>query len=178
MRAIALVALLLVGCTAGPGGTPGPASPEASVAPASPTASAPTAVPTNPASASPVPATTFTADDEAIAGLIRAGADEAIPQLKLLNSMDPGKLEDLFLPLGTWIDAQRAGVEAYTASSCTADAAALFVEGMDAYEDIKETFMSWRDWGANGHPFSRGAPGLVVELFEEALVELEASCPT
>jgi hypothetical protein len=119
----------------------------------------------------------YTADDEEIARLITAGAEEAIPQLKLLNAMDPGKLEDLFLPLGTWIDGQKAGVEAYTPSSCTAGAVQLFQEGMDAYDDIRQTFLAWRDWGANGHPFSRGAPPQAVAILEAARAELEARCP-
>jgi hypothetical protein len=119
-----------------------------------------------------------TADDQEIARLIRAGAEAAIPQLKVLNDMDPSRLEDLFLPLDIWITNQMAGIEAYTPSNCTAAANTLFVDGMDAYDDIRQTFMDWRDWGAHGHPFSPGAPRLAVAMFEEALAELEVNCPT
>ncbi len=121
-------------------------------------------------------ATVYTADDEEIAKLIRAGADEAIPQLKLLNDMDPQKMEDLFLPLLEWITSQRAGVEAYTPSGCTAPALALFNKGMDQYDAIREQFIAWRDWGAQRHAFPVAAPGQAVKTFEEALVELEAHC--
>ncbi|MGP1675073.1 MAG: hypothetical protein ACTS8Z_07665 [Candidatus Limnocylindrales bacterium] len=119
----------------------------------------------------------YTADDEEIAKLIRAAADEAIPQLKLLNDMDPSKLEDLFVPLGVWIESQTAGVEALTASSCTATAVALFLKGMDAYDDIRELFMAWRDWGAHGNAFPPGAPRSAAASIEEARAELELHCP-
>jgi len=178
MRAITLAALVLAGCTAGPGGTPARATPGATVAPATPAAVSPTPRPSAPPTASPVPATAYTADDEEIATRIREGAEEAIPQLKLLNGMDPGKLEDLFLPLAAWIADQRAAVAAITPSSCTAGAVELFIEGLDAYDDIRETFMGWRDWGAHGHPFPRGAPPQAVAILEEAVAELEVHCPT
>lgn len=174
MRAAALVALLLAGCAGAPGVTPSPATP---AAPATPTAGMSTTQPTAPPTATPVPNTVYTADDEEIAKLIRAGADEAIPQLKLLNDMDPGQLEDRFLPLGVWITSQKAGVEAYTPSSCTTAAVALFIKGMDRYDDMRKRFLAWRDWGAHGHAFAVGAPGQAVATFEEALVELEAHCP-
>lgn len=177
MRAAALVALLLAGCAGAPGVTPSPAPPVASAASATPTASMSTMQPTAPPTATPVADTVYTADDEQIATLIRAGADEAISQLKLLNDMDPGQLEDQFLPLGVWITSQTAGVEAYTPSSCTTAAVALFIKGMDQYDAIREQFLAWRDWGAHGHAFPVGAPRQAVETFEEALVELEAHCP-
>jgi hypothetical protein len=173
MRAAALVALLLAGCVAGPGAAPSPATP-ATAAPATPTSDATS---TTQPTATPVPATVYTADDEEIAKLIRAGADEAIPQLKLLNDMDPGKQEDLFLPLLLWITSQKAGVEAYTPSSCTTAAVALFIKGMDGYDNIRKQFLAWRDWGAHGHAFPVAAPGQAVKTFDEALVELEAHCP-
>jgi hypothetical protein len=172
MRAAALLALLLAGCAGGPGATP----PVATV-PATPTAGTPTPQPTAPPTATPVPNTVYTPDDEEIAKLIRAGTDEAIPQLKLLNDADPDKLEDLFLPLLVWITSQKEGVETYKPSSCTTAAVALFIEGMDRYDDIREKFLAWRDWGAHGNAFPVGAPGQAVATFEEALVELEAHCP-
>jgi hypothetical protein len=186
MRALTLAAFLLAGCTGGPGATPSPATPAATTESAAPTASPlttppsapPTTRPTAPPTARPVLDSVPTADDKEIAKLIRAGAEAAIPQLKLLNDMDPSRLEDLFLPLDTWITNQMAAIEAYTPSSCTATASTLFVDGMDAYDDIRQTFMDWRDWGAHGHPFSPGAPRLAVAMFEEALAELEVNCPT
>ncbi len=171
MRAVALMALLLVGCTAGPGATASPST-------ATPTAGPPTAEATAPPSPTPSLNTVYTADDEELATLIRAGIDEAIPQLLVLNDMDPQKLEDLFLPLEVWITAQREGVAAYTASNCTSDALELFIDGMVQYDDIREKFMEWRDWGAQGHAFPVGAPGAAIRTFEEALVELEAHCTT
>ena len=174
MRAAALVALLLAGCTATPGATPSPATPAAS---ATPSARTSTPEPTAPPSATVVTSTIYTADDEEIAKLIRAGADEAIPQLKLLNDMDPGKLEDLFLPLHVWLTGQKTGIEAYMPSSCTTAAVALFTKGIDRYDDIRKRFLAWRDWGAHGHSFPVAAPGQAVLTFEEALVELEAHCP-
>ena len=172
MRAVALVALLLAGCTAGPGASASPAT-----ATATPTGGVPTSQPTAPSSVAPSLNTVFTADDEELATLIKAGVDEAIPQLKVLNDMDPQKLEDLFLPLDIWITAQREGVAAYTASNCTSDALELFIDGMVQYDDIREKFMAWRDWGAQGHAFPVGAPGAAIRTFEAALVELEAHCP-
>lgn len=178
MRAAALVALLLAGCTGVPGATPSPATPGATAAPAAPTAAGTaTRQPTAPPTATPELATVYTADDEEIAKLIRAGADEAIPQLKGLRAMDPSKLEGLFLPLLVWITGQKAGVAAYTPSSCTAAAAALFIDGLDQYDAIRKQFLAWRDWGASGHAFPVAAPGQAVVTFEEALVELEAHCP-
>ena len=117
---IVLAALVAAGCVGGPGAaTPSPTPTDPPV---------PATLPPLPASdpPSPVPSATievstvYTPDDEEIAALIEAGADEAIPQLKALNKMDPQKLEDLFLPFGEWIEAQRAGVAAYTPSTCTA----------------------------------------------------------
>ena len=107
MRVAALVALLLAGCTTTPGVPSSSATPAATAAPtASPSTPEPTASP----SASPVVSTVYTADDEEIAKLIRAGAAEAIPDLKGLNEMDPSKLEGQFLPLGEWLTSQRAGL--------------------------------------------------------------------
>ena len=121
--------------------------------------------------------TVYTADDDEIAKLIRAGAAEAIPDLKLLNDMDPSKLEGQFLPLGDWITSQRAGLAAYTATSCTAAAVERFNDGIDQYETIRKQFLAWRDWGANNNAFPVAAPGQAVIAFEEALVELDATCP-
>ena len=163
---VALAVALIGACTGNPRATPSPGTPDAASAPATRTAS-PTAT--------PPPNAVNTAEDEAIATLIKVGTHEAIPQLKRLNDMDPGKLEDLFLPLGDWIASQSAGVEAHT-PSCTAGAVALFMEGMDRYDDIRKEFLAWRDWGANGHAFPVAAPGQAVVTLEEALVELEAHC--
>lgn len=169
MRAVALAVLLLAGCTGGPGASPTPG-----IA-ASPTP--PTAPPTAPPAPTPLASAICTAADEAIVELIQAGANEAIPRLKDLNDMDPDKLEDLFVPLGTWITDQQTRVEAYTPSGCTADAVAMFIEGIDAYDDIREMFLAWRDWGANGHAFHPEAPRQAAALFEGALAELETHCP-
>lgn len=177
MRLAALAALLLAGCTAAPGGTLSPATPAVTTASATPTASMSTPEPTARPSATVVISTVYTADDDEIAKLIRAGAAEAIPDLKLLNGMDPGKLEDQFLPLGDWITGQRAGVAAYTASSCTTAALERFSDGIDQYDAIRKQFLAWRDWGANNNAFPVAAPGQAVVAFEEALIELEAHCP-
>ena len=177
MRAAALVALLLAGCTTSPGTIPSPEPSAPSAASATPVAATPTTKPTAPPSASPVTSTVYTADDEAIAKLIKAGAAEAIPELKLLNDMDPSKLEGQFLPLGEWIASQRADLEALTASSCTATAVELFNDGLDQYDAIRKQFLAWRDWGAQGHAFPVAAPRQAVIAFEAALVELEAHCP-
>jgi hypothetical protein len=172
-----LLALLLAGCTGTPGATSSPATPVAQAS-ATPTAApTPTAKPTLSASPSVVEATTYTADDEQIATLIRAGADEAIPQLKALNKTDPQALEDLFLPLQDWISGQRAGVEALAPSSCTAQAVKLSLTGIDQYDAIRKKFLAWRDWGAQGHAFPPGAPGEATRTLEAAVAELEATCP-
>jgi hypothetical protein len=173
MRLVALLALLLAGCTAAPGVAPSPSAPVASAASATPTASTSTPQP----SATAVTSTVYTADDVQIAKLIKAGATEAIPDLKALNDMDPSKLEDQFLPLGEWITAQKAGIAAYTASSCTTGAVELFIDGLDQYDAIRKQFLAWRDWGAQGHAFPVAAPGQAVIAFEEAIVELDAHCP-
>jgi hypothetical protein len=175
MRAALLDALLLAGCSEVPGAAPSPTTAAATAAPATPTAATPTT--TAPPTASHEANTVYTADDQKIARLIRAGADEAIPQLKLLNDMDPGKLEDLFLPLHVWLTGQKAGIEAYTPSSCTTAAVALFTEGIERYDDIRKRFLALRDWGAHGHSFPVAAPGQAVLPFEDALVELEAHSP-
>ena len=179
MKAAALIALLLAGCTGGPGATPPSATP-AAIASATPTAK-PTDTATTPPTATPsasvASATVYTPDDEQIAKVIRAGADEAIPELKQLNDSDPSKLESLFLPLGEWITSQRTGVEAFTPSSCTAPAVAAFIEGLDRYDAIRKKFLAWRDWGAQGHAFPVGAPRQAHESFSKSLAELEAYCP-
>jgi hypothetical protein len=177
MRAAALIALLLAGCTGGPGATLVPATgAPAQVVTAAPTAR-PTLQPTASPSATPVPNTVYTADDEEIAKLIVAGADEAIPQLKLLRTMDPDARTDLFQPLSVWITSQKAGIEGFTPSSCTSAAVAAFIDGMDQYDKMREKFLAWRDWGAHRDPFPPGAPGQAVATFEAAVVELEAHCP-
>lgn len=176
MRMAVLVALLLAGCTASPGGAPSTATP-AATASATPMATMSSPEPTAPPSATAVISTVYTADDDEIAKLIRAGAAEAIPDLKALNDMDPSKLEDQFLPLGEWITSQRAGLEAFTATSCTAPAVELFNDGIDQYDAIRKQFLAWRDWGAQGHAFPVAAPGQAVIAFEKSLVELDAHCP-
>jgi hypothetical protein len=127
--------------------------------------------------AMPVTTSAYTTDDKEIARLIKAGADEAIPQLKLLNEMDPQERTDLFLPLLAWINGQRAGLEGHEPSSCTSAAVALFFEGLDRYDDMRARFLKWRDWGAHRDPFAKGAPAQAVATFTEALVELDATCP-
>ncbi len=175
MRVVALAAILLAGCTGGPGATPTAATPATSGSPV-PTVSAPIATPTPSPTASPTLNTVFTGDDAEIARLITDGANEAIPQLKVLNDSDPSKLEDLFLPLGVWITSQQAGLEPYTASNCTSGAVDRFIEGLFRYDVIRKQFLAWRDWGAVGHAFPPGAPREAGESFEEALAELEAHC--
>jgi hypothetical protein len=175
MRVAALVVLLLAGCTATPGAPSSSATPAAPSA--TPTASMSIPEPTASPSASTVVSMVYTPDDDEIATLIRAGAAEAIPDLKGLNDMDPSKLEGQFLPLGEWITSQRAGLEAFTASSCTAPAVELFIDGIDKYDAIRKQFLAWRDWGAQGHAFPVAAPGQAVVAFEKALAELEANCP-
>jgi hypothetical protein len=158
-RAALLAALLVGGCTAGSGVVTSPATPSA--APATQTASpepTPTPTPSAPPSASPVLSTVYTADDTEIAKLIKAGVEEATPQLKGLADMDPGQMEVLFLPLGMWITEQREGLNAYTPTSCTAGAVALFSDGLDQYDAIRQKFMEWQDWGANGRAYPPGAP--------------------
>jgi hypothetical protein len=177
MRGAVLTALLLAGCTGTPAAPSADTPAPATAAAATPTASTPSPSPTASPTASPVANTVYTADDEALATLMRAAADEAIPQLNLLNEMDPSKLEDLFLPLDVWITSQRTGLEAYTPSSCTTAAVALFSKALDGYDAIRKRFMAWRDWGAHGRPFAFAAPRGIVRTFEEALVELEAHCP-
>ena len=183
MRALStalLAALLFAGCTAGAGATtlpdtPVPATPSAAPIP-TPT---PTPTPASaPPSASPVLSTVYTADDTAIAELIRAGVEEATPQLKGLADMDPSQMEVLFLPLGVWITEHRTGLEAYTPTSCTAGAMALFNDGLDQYDAIRQKFMAWRDWGANGRAYPAGAPREARETFAAAVAELEANCQT
>ena len=168
---------LIAGCTAGSGApTPTTFAPSASAAPPSVVApSSPTpAVPT----ASVELTTTYTDDDASIATLILTVSEEAIPQLKGLNRSDPSTLEALFLPLGEWIAAQRTAIGGYAPSTCTEAAVELFHDGLDQYDDIREKFMAWRDWGANGHAFPPGAPNVAVAAFEEARVELDAHCPS
>jgi hypothetical protein len=175
MRALLLAALLLAGCTAGPGATPSAATPATTGSPA-PTASVSIASPTAAPTASPTANTVFTTDDAEIARLVTAGANEAIPQLKVLNDSDPSRLEALFQPLGVWITRQQAGLEPYTASNCTSGAVERFIEGLFRYDVIRKQFLAWRDWGAVGHAFPPGAPREAAESFEESLVELEAHC--
>jgi hypothetical protein len=177
LAVLLLAVLLLAGCTAGPGATTSPSAPAVTAAPATPSPVPPTPSPTPPPLETPVAATEYTADDEEIANLIRAGAEEAIPQLKALNESDPSKLEDLFLPLGEWIAGQKAGVEAFTPTTCTSAAVALFMDGLDQYDDIREKFLAWRDWGATGNAFPLGAPGQAATAFREAVAELDAHCP-
>jgi hypothetical protein len=179
MRAIgsALLAVLLVaGCTAGAGATTTPDTPAPATPSAAPTPT-PTPTPANaPPSASPVLSTVYTADDTEIAELIRVGVEEATPQLKGLADMDPSQMEVLFLPLGVWITEQRTGLAAYTPTSCTAGAVALFNDGLAQYDAIREKFLAWRDWGANGRAYPPGAPREARETFAAAVAELEANC--
>jgi hypothetical protein len=180
MRAVVLATLLLVGCTASPAAStdlaPSASASPAAIASATASAAPSTAAPTGSSPASPEGDGSYTADDAQIALLIRAGAEDAIPQLKGLNDSDPSKLERLFEPLGIWIASQKSDVAAYVASSCTADAVARFTEGLDRYDAIRKKFLAWRDWGALGNAFPPGAPREAGDSFREALAELEAHC--
>jgi hypothetical protein len=174
----ALAVILLTGCTAGPGvSSPSPSADVVAASPAQKVASSTMRPPATPTS-SPVTGGVYTGDDREIAALVTAAAGQAIPHLKGLKVQDASQLEDLFVPLGTWIADQRTGVEAYTPSDCTAVAAARFIEGMDAYDDIRKRFLAWRDWGAHGNAFHPEAPRQAAALLERALVELEARCST
>ena len=176
--AVALAALLIGGCTAGAGATAEPSTPAITAAPSTPTPAAPSVEPSAPPSASAATSTVFTADDTEIATLITAAADEAVPQLAVLNDSDPSKLEDLFLPLGDWISAQRTGVEALSPSNCTTAAVDLFEQGLSQYDAIRKKFLAWRDWGANGNAFPPGAPREASDSFKAAVDELGAHCST
>ena len=172
---VALLAVLLsAGCTAGPGAGPVGSNPSASPVAGS---ADPPVESMSPTPSHSVQQTVYTPDDEQVAMAIREAVDEAIPQLKALNRSDPSALEDLFVPLGEWIAAAHAAVEAHSPSNCTMDAVQLFLDGLDQYDDIREKFLEWRDWGANGNAFPPGAPGVAVATFEEALAELDAHCP-
>ena len=174
-----LAAVMFAGCTAGAGATtlpetPVPATPSAAAAPM-PT---PTPTPASaPPSASPVLSTVYTADDTEIAELIKTAVEEATTQLKGLADMDPSQMEGLFLPLGVWITEQRTALAAYASTTCTAGAVALFNDGLDQYDAIREKFLEWRDWGANGRAYPAGAPREARETFAAAVAELEANCP-
>jgi hypothetical protein len=175
--ATALFALLVAGCAVGAGPTPEAATPAVTTTPVTPAPATPSPESSVPPSASPAANTVFTPDDEEIAAIVRSAVDEAIPQLKVLNDTDPSKLEDLFVPLGEWITAQRTDVEALAASTCTADAVELFEEGLSQYDTIRKKFLAWRDWGANGNAFPPGAPREASDTFKAAVDELDAHCP-
>jgi hypothetical protein len=175
MRAVVLATVVLAGCAAAPNALPSPAPPHATATPAAPSAETSRA-PAAAATATPPADAERTRDDDALDALIRAGADEAIPQLRRLNRMDPSKLWELFVPLGAWIDSQRTSVEALEPSSCTAAAVDLFLDGMDGYDDIRAKFLAWRDWGAHGNAFPPGAPNQAIGMIEDALAELDARC--
>ena len=174
--AAALLALLVVGCSVPAGPTAESAAPVVSTPPVTPVPATPPAEPSAPPSASPIANTTFTADDEKIAQIVTSAVDEAIPQLKVLNDTDPSKLEDLFLPLGDWITTQRSELTALQASSCTADAVELFEEGLAQYDAIRNKFLAWRDWGANGNAFPPGAPREASDTLRAAVDERDAHC--
>jgi len=175
---VTLAVVLLTACTSGPGVSPPPAS--ADVVAASPAQKVASSTIGPPAVPTPLPVSdgVYSANDRRIAELVTASAGQAIPHLKGLNVKDPGQLEDLFIPLGTWIADQRTSVEAFTPSDCTAVAVARFIEGMDAYDDIRKRFLAWRDWGAHGNAFHPEAPRQAAALLEEAVVELGAHCTT
>jgi hypothetical protein len=176
--AVALVALLMAGCTAGAGATAEPSTPAVTAAPITPAPATSSVEPSAPPSESPADNTVFTPDDTEIATLITAAVDEAVPQLAVLNDSDPSKLEDLFLPLGEWISAQRTDVEALTPSSCTTEAVDLFEQGLSQYDAIRKKFLAWRDWGANGNAFPPGAPREASDTLKAAVDELGAHCST
>ena len=176
--AVALVALLVAGCTAGAGATAEPSTPAVTAVPSTPTPAAPSVEPSAPPSPSAANNTVFTPDDAEIATLITSAADEAVPQLAGLNDSSPGKLEGLFLPLGEWISAQRTAVEALTPSNCTEAAVDLFEDGLSQYDGIRKKFLAWRDWGANGNAFPPGAPREASDSFKAAVDELSAHCST
>ena len=174
IRTIALFLVLVAGCAV--------ASTPPTSSPAARSASTPSRSPSAPASAAPVPeasglAAGDPATDEEIAAVIRAGAEVAVPQLRSLNGSDPSRLDDLFIPLGVWIDGQRAAISGLTPSACTADAVTLYLEGIDGYDAIRKEFLAWRDWGAHGHAFPPGAPRMAAAAIDAALAELDAGCP-
>lgn len=170
--------LVVAGCTAVPGTTAPTPTPGASAAfatTAKPTTADPTSEPS--ATLSPAPAISNAADDAAIADAIRAAVAEAIPELERLNKMDPSSQVKLFEPLGAWIGRQQQAVAASTANGCTAEAVELFLDGLDAYDDIRERFLAWKDWGAHGHAYPPGAPREIATTLKQATAALEASCP-
>lgn len=180
-RALLLAAtMLLAGCAPGTGapatqevqGDIVPATPAASTRPTSPSPTGPSVAP----SPTAVARTTFTADDRRLASLIRAGASEAVPRLRVLSDMDPSRLALLFDPLGTWLKEQKAAVTALTASTCTTAAVELFLDGINQYDSIRKKFLAWRDWGIHGHAFTAKAPLDAADTLEDAVAELGAHC--
>ena len=173
-RAIALVALVLAGCTATPGASVAPSSPAVLTTATATATASPTPLAVSP---SPAAAGEFTADDEQIATLIKAGAADAVPDLRTLSDADPSKLALLFEPLGAWIKQQRSGVGALTASECTMAAVELYIDGINQYDSIRKKFLAWRDWGIHGHAFTAKAPLDAADTLEGAVAELELHCP-
>lgn len=173
-----LAGFVVVGCSAVPGTTAPTTTGGASAAVVATTKATPTSPTSTPrATPSPAPATPNTADDAAIADAIRAGVAEAIPELERLNKMDPSSQVKLFEPLGAWIDRQQQAVAASSAGGCAAEAVELFLDGLDAYDDIRERFLAWKDWGAHGRAYPPGAPREIATTLKQATAALEASCP-
>ena len=173
MKRLVLVACLVAGCTASPSASL-PATPPAR--PTAPATLSPAPTPST-ASAPPVVRTTFTKDDEALAVLIRDGAATAIPQLKLLMDLAPQKQVPLFEPLGVWIGKQRASIKALTPSTCTEEAVAIYLDAISQFDHMRKKFLAWKDWGAHGNAYAPGAPRVAIETIQDALAELDATCP-
>jgi hypothetical protein len=173
-----LAVLLFVGCASSgsPISTP-PATPVIEVPTASPQPVASPSPSTAPTSTGPVITTEYTPEDEQIAELINAGVDEAVPRLRGLNDMDPEEQLELFEPIGIWLTAQRADVADLTPSSCTVEAVALYLDGIRQFDAIRQKFLAWKDWGAQGHAYPPGAPRVAADTLEEAAAELQATCP-
>jgi hypothetical protein len=183
MKMLAVAALLVAGCTAGPGTSSatigvGGAAARATTATPSPTPAPSPEQANSGSSLTPVITTTRTPEDEQLAKLIRAGAADAIPQLQVLNDMDPSKQVHLFEPLGIWIDEQRTGLAALTSSTCTSDAVEIYLDALTQYDRIRKKFLAWKDWGAHGFAYSPAAPRFTVATIEEALAQLDATCPS
>ena len=177
MRVAALLALLLAGCTASPGAPASPAAPVPSAASAAPTADLSTPEPSPSPTATMVTSTVYTADDDEIAKLVRAGAAEAISISRRSTTWTRASWKASSCPLANGSPVSGRGSRRSPATSCTAPAVELFHDGLDQYDAIRKQFLAWRDWGAQGHAFPVAAPGQAVIAFEQAVVELDATCP-
>lgn len=156
MRWLLLASLVVAGCAGGaPATTSAPPSASPTVAPAEPSPST-------------------TADDEAIAELIKDSTDELLERLGGLDGTE-AEIAETLKGLRDFASRTETRLALRTPSTCTEEAVAHFRDALSSTTTFAQDFLDWMAAGAAGE-FDTSTARQVGQKFAAANTALSAPC--